>query len=896
MAQSWDALERCLLKELKPAHKNLLVSQAINDFQKLEARLNTLRIERHFLGIEMRWNKLNKVISLVKPVAHAADILARGSCLPSTAIWGALGLIIDCVGSQVQIFDTVIHAYEDLFSVLPRVADFAPALDKSPNLKSAVADVYSAFTSITMKIMKVIGGDLKLPCLISLRWMRDRKLLQNAIYKIDSLVQKARIESNIAFEEHRHAENTQMMRQTLESTQAILETINTSQSLPKKSENTKDEIFVAPKRNPSFSGRESIITEIKDRLIPTDTSDESQTQHFVVICGLGGMGKSQLALEYAHQNKSYYKTCFWITCDSAVKIAEDFAQIAQHLGYDDAGVVQNQSRVNSWLLKTDQKWLLILDNAESPSEVSFWPQTNNGSIILTTQDSNWLLQEYTTLHIKLEPLFLDEAKGLVTEIFDKHQRPISQSEAREIFEITRGLPLAIRQITSYIIAENLNIEEFLKDYIAQKNAKVIHEWKHSATSFYSFTLATFLNISFAKLQDRALLILRILCILDVDKIQESVLYLEGEAVDNESPFGNLSRHDKDLSDLYRYSLISKNREESYITVHRQVKQNVLGSLTKPELEQAVSWVIYRLRLLFPRQSPFSGELDDSFPNCALCINHLLELRKAIHISNGYDIVRETQDLASLYLDGGIYLWAKGFLVDGGALTSEAKKVCDIASVDKPMMAQIYSFHASILSDSGEVELALEYFEKSLEILKLHMRNIRDTAQESDEALFANAWNNLAGIYCAIEDYDKAEMYNKISIKQKEKLAKCFHDDKKMAHLFCLSNENMAATYARQMRYEEAEDYFEKAITQATLANSTSRLALIHHNFGIMRLMQDQIHEATKLFNEASNLRFQKLGKYPDTATSLHMLASCYCKLGGFGDLILARLVIKGNNE
>ncbi|KAK4060480.1 uncharacterized protein Triagg1_10750 [Trichoderma aggressivum f. europaeum] len=584
-----------------------------------------------------------------------------------------------------------------------------------------------------------------------------------------------------------------MMRETLESTQAILETINKSQSSPKNNESIKDEIFAAPKRNPSFSGRENELTGIKDHLIPTNPSDESQTQHFVVICGLGGMGKSQLALEYAHQNKSYYKACFWITCDSAVKIAEDFAQIAQILGYDDAGVVQNQSRVHSWLLETDRKWLLILDNAESPSEVSFWPQTNNGSIILTTQDRSWLFREHTTLRIQLHELLRDEGEGLVAEVFDKHRRPISQSEAHELFEITGGLPLAIRQITSYIIAENLNIEEVLKDYTAQKNAKVINEWQHSTTSIYSHTLATFLNISFAKLRDRALLILRILCVLDVDKIQESILYLEGKAVDNESPFGTLSR--------------------------------------------------------------------------------------------------ETQDLASLYLDGGIYLWAKGFLVDGKALTSEAKKVCDIALVDKPMMAQIYSFHASILSDSGEVKPALEYFEKSLEILKLYMRNIRDTALESDEALFANAWNNLAGIYCAIEDYDKAEMYNKISIKQKEKLAKCFDDDKKMAHLFCLSNENMAATYARQMRYEEAEDYFEKAITQATLANSTSRLALIHHNFGIMRLMQDQIREATKLFNEASNLRFQKLGKYPDTATSLHMLASCYCKLGGFEDLIMARKLL-----
>jgi tetratricopeptide (TPR) repeat protein len=345
--------------------------------------------------------------------------------------------------------------------------------------------------------------------------------------------------------------------------------------------------------------------------------------------------------------------------------------------------------------------------------------------------------------------------------------------------------------------------------------------------------------------------------------------------------------DADVQRLCRYSLISKSRNgnDVYLNVHRQVKRHVLNRLTTQQLEQGSRWAIHRLRQLFPRQSPFAGELDDKIPDCAPCIKHILALKTALPIIKRP--INEPEVLASLYLDGGIYLWGKGLLEDGKALTGESKALCDSRNIDLSMTSQVYSFHASILSDSGEMEQGLEYFEKSLHILKRHLTSIRDTALDTDRALLANAWNNLGGIYCAIGDYDRAEMYNELSLRQKQKLA---DEGLAMSHLLCLSYQNMANTYAGQRRYEEAAEFFEKAIEVATLEESTARRALTSHNYGIMRFTQNEVEVARQLFETAYQLRAEKIGDHPDTAASLHMLACCYHTMEDPDSWVIARSV------
>lgn len=112
------------------------------------------------------------------------------------------------------------------------------------------------------------------------------------------------------------------------------------------------ERFTVPwTRSRSFTGRESILAEIHSHLAP-DSEGEGSHQRSVAICGLGGVGKTQIALEYAHLHKGDYMACFWVTCDVRVKITSAFSDMARVLGFADMGTDQNLMNVMDWFRTT----------------------------------------------------------------------------------------------------------------------------------------------------------------------------------------------------------------------------------------------------------------------------------------------------------------------------------------------------------------------------------------------------------------------------------------------------------------------------------------------------------------------------------------------------------------
>jgi DNA replication protein DnaC len=183
-------------------------------------------------------------------------------------------------------------------------------------------------------------------------WMRDRKLFQNSILHVERLVRKAQQEAGYALLEQRQVGDSKALQEAVQNTEEILSAlcIGDNRSLKKLKSNTIK--FTAPPQNPSFVGRVERIKEIHDYLRPSENTNQSGRKRSIVLCGLGGVGKTQLALEYAHRYKACYGACFWITCDSAVKSAEGFAEIARVLELGDCGVLQNLGNVKDWLQGT----------------------------------------------------------------------------------------------------------------------------------------------------------------------------------------------------------------------------------------------------------------------------------------------------------------------------------------------------------------------------------------------------------------------------------------------------------------------------------------------------------------------------------------------------------------
>lgn len=137
-----------------------------------------------------------------------------------------------------------------------------------------------------------------------------------------------------------------------------------------------------PPANPHFIGRIPQLQSLEQTL-------KSPTTITQTIAGLGGVGKSQLMLHFAHRNRHAYDIIWWLRVDEA--LAEDFLALGRALGLELVGLSQNAAVqvVRNWLNGTERRWLLLCDNADviEPGELrQALPSGVNGRILISSRN------------------------------------------------------------------------------------------------------------------------------------------------------------------------------------------------------------------------------------------------------------------------------------------------------------------------------------------------------------------------------------------------------------------------------------------------------------------------------------------------------------------------------
>ena len=353
-----------------------------------------------------------------------------------------------------------------------------------------------------------------------------------------------------------------------------------------------------PNRNEYFTGRTDLLDTLNRLLNESKTAALTQA-----ITGLGGIGKTQIAVEFCHRNKRAYPGgVFWADASSAGSLTDSYASFALDLGWvsqempgdDAAGVWLSRARKTAG-------WLLVLDNADEPEQIdSLLPQTADGHVLITTrsQDPGW---GGKPLAVDVWPL--DEA---ATFLVERTGRKSEVEDCRELAEVLGGLPLALEQAAAYLVQHGtIAVTAYLEGFNRHRVAFMeTHKSRRPLRGKYEETVATTWTISFGRLPPPAAEALQALPFLDPDSIPTRFFEKCG---DLGSALGALDLGDSFtmaeciVEPLRAYSLIEVFDGGSTFSIHRLVQDVVRYRLTETEASEIFRKVIEILHGLFPKE-------------------------------------------------------------------------------------------------------------------------------------------------------------------------------------------------------------------------------------------------------------------------------------------------------
>jgi len=241
-------------------------------------------------------------------------------------------------------------------------------------------------------------------------------------------------------------------------------------------------------RNRNFTGREEILSDLRSLL--TSGSSAALTQ---AITGLGGVGKTSLALEYVYRYRAEYSVVWWLPSEESAKLTIEYAGLAKALDLpikDSPNMPEIIRAVRRWL-DQNSGWLLVFDNAGSPDELGeFRPQGETGHVIITSRNQNWGTAA-KPLTVQVWPR--DEAADFLLKRTGQDDR----TAASELAEELGCLPLALEHAGAYIETRVCSINDYLQRF-RERGPELLEHVKPSAE--YPLTVVATWKISFEQVR------------------------------------------------------------------------------------------------------------------------------------------------------------------------------------------------------------------------------------------------------------------------------------------------------------------------------------------------------------------------------------------------------------
>ncbi|KKO97403.1 hypothetical protein THAR02_10491 [Trichoderma harzianum] len=710
--------------------------------------------------------KLGPILEEFEVFVRSITTMVQGGGQIAGLVWGSIQAVLDAASKYAKLLESVTNMIEEISLLMPQLATYSTLFPGKKALDNCLRILISDFVGFCIEAV-IFFKRWPIYSLLRIFWFSLERNFQ--AYK-----------SNIL----RHQGQFDRERQVLVDTELIyggrIRAVEAMIPITSSAAREPERLYIVPfQRNPRFQARGNTLSLLHQNLCEV-TDDETIRQKSCVVHGGGGMGKTQLAIEYTHRYRRHFDYIVWICAESKTELTNGMAELAKRLKISDAQGATSRASIEAartWLETTDKRWLLVFDNANRWEDLQgYWPFCASGSVLVTSQLAR--LRTMVSSEIRLSTLEPSEgARFLLDEIAGDGDPQTDMENARLISEALGGHPLSIVHVAGYIAQSHISLEAFL--HLFENRQRIARILSQETTLLqYERNMEVVHDIALQELDAPSLMLAQILSMLCSEGVPREMLLVDADhgdrllgflEFDDEASFHEMIRQ---LRARHLIDCQGLDRNQLYL-MHRSLQLSLLRKMDEEEgkIASIFNMAVSLTRRMFPRQSPVQFPQNDIWEKCEKYSPHVMSIMSAHAASPAPPEC--SIDYALLLSDVSNYFYERNIFGDALDTSNVSVKVCErFVGRHEAVRADIHTIAAAVRDTCGISERlrTLHHYVMTVALRQEYLNKSNPIDVSSNDLWnYANAWGNMTPILLDYECYEDVIIYSDLAITMKKKL-------------------------------------------------------------------------------------------------------------------------------